>query len=231
MPKPNAMLARIEAAAKARYQARLHTSMDMLLQLGQDAAAIATHVVFQLGPGGAEQFFVAYREAINDMARRVVDSEQKNDFGKTVWPKFEVTNEVTDEINRKKSSVFKGFRRQGVKNTASRPPIGLPSSPSADSSIALSKIPPQQCGGIFSCTPAAPAQRSGTCLHALRVLLYPTTANFDRRFLCRQRIYWIAVRTSCVRKRRWKFSMRSITNSWPTSKASLRRSKPPCAAT
>ncbi len=55
MPKPNAMLARIEAAAKARYQARLHTSMDMLLQLGQDAA-IATHVVFQLGPGGAEQF-------------------------------------------------------------------------------------------------------------------------------------------------------------------------------
>ena len=118
MPKPNAMLARIEAAAKARYPARLHTSMDMLLQLGQDAAAIATHVVFQLGPGGAEQFFVAYREAINDMASRVVDSEQKNDFGKTVWPKFEVTNEVTDEINRKKSSVFKGFRRQGVKNTA-----------------------------------------------------------------------------------------------------------------
>ena len=40
MPKPNAMLARIEAAAKARYQARLHTSMDMLLQLGQDAAAM-----------------------------------------------------------------------------------------------------------------------------------------------------------------------------------------------
>lgn len=85
--------------------------MDMLLQLGQDAAAIATHVVFQLGPGRAEQFFVAYREAINDMARRVVDSEQKNDLEKTVWPKFEVTNEVTDEINRKKSSVFKGFRR------------------------------------------------------------------------------------------------------------------------
>ena len=106
MPKPNAMLARIEAAAKARYQARLHTSMDMLLQLGQDAAAIATHVVFQLGPGGAEQFFVAYREAINDMARRVVDSEQKNEFGKTVWPKFEVTNEVTEIFD------FQNFSRQ-----------------------------------------------------------------------------------------------------------------------
>ena len=44
-------------------------------------------------------------------------SEPKNDLGKTVWLKFEVTNEVTDEKNRKKSSVFKGFRRQGVKST------------------------------------------------------------------------------------------------------------------
>ena len=156
MPKPNAMLARIEAAAKARYQARLHTSMDMLLQLGQDAAAIATHVVFQLGPGGAEQFFVAYREAINDMARRVVDSEQKNDFGKTVWPKFEVTNEVTDEINRKKSSVFKGFRRQGVKSTASKPLVALRSSASDNRLLRLyqngSKTPENQGFPGFSYT-------------------------------------------------------------------------------
>ena len=59
-------------------------------------------------------------------------SEPKNDLGKTVWLKFEVTNEVTDEKNRKKSSVFKGFRRQGVKSTASRlhaalgPRCGIP---------------------------------------------------------------------------------------------------------
>ena len=140
-------------------------------------------------------------------------------------------NRTTDNRKCEKARNIKEKRTIEMFNTASRPPVALPSSPSVDSSIALSKIPPQQCGGIFFCTPAAPAQRSGTCLHALRVLLYPTTANFDRRFLCRQRIYWIAVRTSCVRKRRWKFSMRSITNSWPTSKASLRRSKPPCAAT
>ena len=37
MPKHNPMLARIEAAAEARYQKRLHASMDMLLQMGQDA--------------------------------------------------------------------------------------------------------------------------------------------------------------------------------------------------
>ena len=63
--KRNPMLARIEAAAEARYQARFHSSMDMLLQMGQDAAMIAAHDVLQLGPGRAEDFCVAYREAIN----------------------------------------------------------------------------------------------------------------------------------------------------------------------
>ena len=33
MPKHNPMLARIEAAAEARYQIRFHKSMDMLLQM------------------------------------------------------------------------------------------------------------------------------------------------------------------------------------------------------
>ena len=82
MPKPNAMLARIEAAAKARYQARLHTSMDMLLQLGQDAAAIATMLVFQLAQA-SRAVFVATEKHINDMARRVVEfGNKKTIFGK-----------------------------------------------------------------------------------------------------------------------------------------------------
>ena len=67
-------------------------------------------------------------------------SEPKNDLGKTVWLKFEVTNEVTDEKNRKKSSVFKGFRRQGVKSTVSKQPVALPSSASADSTSKVFKI-------------------------------------------------------------------------------------------
>ena len=33
MPKHNPMLARIEAAAEARYQKRLHASMNMLLHI------------------------------------------------------------------------------------------------------------------------------------------------------------------------------------------------------
>ena len=80
MPKHNPMLARIEAAAEARYQARLHASMDMLLQMGQDAAMIAAHDVLQLGPGRAEDFCIAYREAINDMARRVVDDQMDDPY-------------------------------------------------------------------------------------------------------------------------------------------------------
>ena len=76
MPKHNPMLARIEAAAEARYKIRFHKSLDMLLQMGQDAAMIAAHDVLQLGPGRAEDFCIAYREAINDMARRVVDDPE-----------------------------------------------------------------------------------------------------------------------------------------------------------
>ena len=75
-------------------------------------------------------------------------SEPKNDLEKTVWPKFEVTDEVTDEKNRKKSSVFRGFRRQGVKNTASRLPAVRPSSASAESICDFSKNAAHS-GGIF----------------------------------------------------------------------------------
>ena len=75
-------------------------------------------------------------------------SEPKNDLEKTVWPKFEVTDEVTDEKNRKKSSVFRGFRRQGVKNTVSRLPVALRSSASADPFSQLIKNA-ARLGGIF----------------------------------------------------------------------------------
>ena len=93
MPKRNPMLARIEAAAEARYQIRFRKSMDMLLQMGQDAAMIAAHDVLQLGPGRAEDFCVAYREAINDMARRVVD-DQTDD------PEFVYAKAKIDELIR-----------------------------------------------------------------------------------------------------------------------------------
>ena len=92
MPKHNPMLARIEAAAEARYQLRFRKSMDMLLQMGQDAAMIAAHDVLQLGPGRAEAFCVAYREAINDMAHRMVDDQMDDpDF---VYAKAKIDEQI-----------------------------------------------------------------------------------------------------------------------------------------
>ena len=72
MGKPNAMIAKIEA----KYTALFHRRMDMILQMGQDAAMMAAHDVLSLGPGRAVQFCVAYREAMNEMARLVVDDQQ-----------------------------------------------------------------------------------------------------------------------------------------------------------
>ena len=92
MPKPNPMLARIEAAAESRYQVRFRKSLDMLLQMGQDAAMIAAHDVLQLGPGRAEGFCVAYREAINDIARRVVDDQM--DDPEFVYAKAKIDEQI-----------------------------------------------------------------------------------------------------------------------------------------
>lgn len=72
--KPNPMIAKIEA----KYNALFHRRMDMLMQMGQDAAIIAAHKELKLGPGRAKGFCVAYIETINSMARMVVD-DQKDD--------------------------------------------------------------------------------------------------------------------------------------------------------
>ena len=102
MPKTNPMLARIEAAAEARYQIRFHKSMDMLLQMCQDAAAIAAHDVLQLGPGRAEDFYIAYREAINDMARRVVDDQM--DDPEFVYAKAKIDEQIRSIVGEDKFS-------------------------------------------------------------------------------------------------------------------------------
>ena len=46
--KQNAMLSRIEA----KYNAMFHAKMDMLMQMGQDAAMIAAHANAQILPVG-----------------------------------------------------------------------------------------------------------------------------------------------------------------------------------
>lgn len=72
--RPNPMIAKIEA----KYDALFHRKMDMLMQMGQDAAMIAAHDALQMGPGRARDFCLAYIAAMNQMAKMVVD-DQKDD--------------------------------------------------------------------------------------------------------------------------------------------------------
>lgn len=75
--KRNSMLDKIEA----RYNAKFHLKMDMLMQMGQDAAMIAAHEVLQMGAGRAKAFCESYVKAMNEMARMVVeDSKDDQEF-------------------------------------------------------------------------------------------------------------------------------------------------------
>lgn len=84
MPKPSAMISRIEA----KYNTLFHLKMAMLMQMGQDAAMIAAHDVLKLGPGRAETFCAAYIEAMNGMARMVCDDQ--NDDAEFVYAKAKI---------------------------------------------------------------------------------------------------------------------------------------------
>lgn len=86
--KQNPMLAKIEA----KYNALLHRKMDTLMQMGQDAAMIAAHDVLQLGPGRAQDFCVAYIDAMNSMARMVAeDSKDDKEF---VYAKAKIDEQI-----------------------------------------------------------------------------------------------------------------------------------------
>lgn len=86
--KQNPMLAKIEA----KYNALFHRKMDTLMQMGQDAAMIAAHDVLQLGPGRAQDFCVAYIDAMNSMARMVAeDSKDDKEF---VYAKAKIDEQI-----------------------------------------------------------------------------------------------------------------------------------------
>lgn len=86
--KPNQMISKIEA----KYNRLFHLKMDMLMQMGQDAAMIAAHDVLQLGPGRAKDFCVAYIEAMNAMDRMVVE-DQKDDK-EFVYAKSKIDDQI-----------------------------------------------------------------------------------------------------------------------------------------
>jgi hypothetical protein len=68
------MLSKIEA----KYRNLFLAKMDTLTQMCDDAALIAAHEVFGMGPGRAEKFHREYIHQISEMARFCVD-DQKDD--------------------------------------------------------------------------------------------------------------------------------------------------------
>lgn len=93
--KRNAMLDKIET----KYDAMFRAKVSMLMQMGQDAAMIAANDVLHLGPGRAEAFCAAYINAINEMARMMVnDQKADKDF---VYSKEKIDQRIRKIVGEK----------------------------------------------------------------------------------------------------------------------------------
>lgn len=79
MGKRNPMLEKLEAQIATKYRIHFLRQMDILLQMGQEAAQRAAHATLGMGPGRAVAFTVAYREAMNANARLVVEDAQDDE--------------------------------------------------------------------------------------------------------------------------------------------------------
>lgn len=77
-PKQNAMLAKMEERMRQRYDAAFEAKINMVMQMGQDAAMIAANDILQMGKGRAEKFCRAYMKAANEIAA-IMREDQKND--------------------------------------------------------------------------------------------------------------------------------------------------------
>lgn len=89
-PKQNNVLARMEARLRAQYDAAFTAKINMVMQMGQDAAMIAANEVLQMGKGRAEAFCRAYMKAANEMSQLMHD-DQKDD------PDFEYAKAKIDQ--------------------------------------------------------------------------------------------------------------------------------------
>ena len=94
MKKTNAMLAKIEAAAEAKYRAAFLAKMSTLQQMCIDSAFLAASDVFRMGPGRCEAFGAAMTGYLHEMAQMMLD-DAKDD------PELAYTREKVDGRLRK----------------------------------------------------------------------------------------------------------------------------------
>ena len=92
MGKSNPMLERIYAAAEKKYRDLFHAKMDMLLQMGQDAAMIAANETLHMGATRAADFCAAYINAMNEMAHMA--AEDQKDDPEFLWTKTKIDERI-----------------------------------------------------------------------------------------------------------------------------------------
>ena len=93
--KPNPLLERL----KEQYNAEFQRKTDILLQIGLDAAMIAAHEVFKLGPGRAEKFRNEYVDTVNEIAKLL--SDDGKDDRDLVYAKTVVDRRLHDIVGDK----------------------------------------------------------------------------------------------------------------------------------
>lgn len=88
MKQPNSMLAKRDAAIYAQYRKQL----EVMQQIGLDAAMIAANEVLQCGKGRAVPFGQAYMEAVNAIANLIVNDSK--DDAEIVYAKEKVDEKI-----------------------------------------------------------------------------------------------------------------------------------------
>lgn len=94
MPKPSALLRRMDARKQLEHDKRLEKEVHTVTQMVVDAAFLAASDVFQMGPGSCEAFANAIKKYTNEMARMMVMDKQGD-------PEYIYTKEKVDERLKK----------------------------------------------------------------------------------------------------------------------------------
>lgn len=94
MPKPSALVLRIQAQERLRYEMRLAQEVDDAMQIAKDAAFLAAADVLHMGPGRCEAFGAALTGYVNEMAALRARDKQAD-------PEYVYTREKVDARLRK----------------------------------------------------------------------------------------------------------------------------------
>jgi len=83
MAKKNHMLAKLESQMEIKYAIMFDRRSEVLAQMFMDAAMLAAHDVFKLGPGRAARFMESVKENFQNMERMAL--KDADDGDQEIW--------------------------------------------------------------------------------------------------------------------------------------------------